>query len=143
MYRNGAKHQNGAPSALFKLVQLLIKIGDGVNALASLRQPFMQQRVSQQVHQAHGGGVAVKGGNAVQRRAKRPARQRQNPLRLRLAQQQHRYRLQLQLLQQRLDNARTTTEGDDNHQIVSGDIHQFFRQRLAWLRQNMHLRTRL
>jgi hypothetical protein len=30
-----AKHQNGAPLALFQLVQMAVKVGDLMNALAS------------------------------------------------------------------------------------------------------------
>ena len=45
VYCKRARHQNGAPLTLFQLVQLLIKIGDSVDALTSLRQPLMQQRV--------------------------------------------------------------------------------------------------
>lgn len=69
------KHHYRAQLSLFQLIQLGIKIGDVVNSLAAITQHFMQQCVTEQIDQTHGGGIAVKGGHAVQRRAQRPLRQ--------------------------------------------------------------------
>lgn len=50
---------------LFQLVQVLIQLGNVMDALTPVCQHMVQQGVTDQVDQPHGRGIAVKSGDAV------------------------------------------------------------------------------
>ncbi len=85
LHHNNAQHHAGAPSALFQLVQLLVKRGDIVDARTTAVERFMEKGIGQQINQAVDRGIAIVGGDAVQRRAELPAGERKQAVGLRLA----------------------------------------------------------